>query len=164
MKRYVLFALVAVLSTFTPRSQCKAIASSKDEHTGSRLTERQRPVLPILMQLGEDYFIRLDDPKQSLNKASEHSSLPRAATVNRALQLQLTQRLLQEEVDELGNVLTDSFIQLADSAERKRRGDEPPISLDLTFHLLREVLEMARAEQLAQQASSNRKMMDFFGK
>ncbi|XP_044223182.1 corticoliberin-1-like [Thunnus albacares] len=48
--------------------------------------------------------------------------------------------------------------------EKEKRSDEPPISLDLTFHLLREVLEMARAEQVAQQADSNRKMMDSFGK
>lgn len=163
MKRYVLFALVAVLSTFIPRNEGKAIASSKDEHAGSRLTERQRPVLPILMRLGEEYFIRFDDLEQGL-RASKESSPLRATTVNRALQLQLIQRLLQEEVDKLGNVLMDSFIQLADSGQRKRRRDEPPISLDLTFHLLREVLEMARAEQIAQQASNNRKMMDFFGK
>ncbi|KAI5629029.1 corticoliberin precursor [Silurus asotus] len=136
MKRYVLFALVAMLCTFIPCNKCKAIASFKDELTGFRLTEQQRPVLPILIRLGEQYFIRLDNPKQSL---------------------------FQEDVDELGNVLTDNFIQLPDS-ERKRRGDEPPISLDLTFHLLREVLEMARAEQLAQQANNNRKIMDFFGK
>ncbi|XP_058274845.1 corticoliberin [Hemibagrus wyckioides] len=164
MKRlYLLFVLVAGLSTFIPRNECKAMASVKNERAGYRLTERQRPILPILMRLGEEYFIRLDDPKQS-TRSSEQSSLPRGTTVNRALQLQLTQRLLQEEVNELGNVLPDNFIQLPDSEERKRRGDEPPISLDLTFHLLREVLEMARAEQLAQQASNNRKMMEFFGK
>uniref|UniRef100_A0A3B4G0Y3 Corticotropin-releasing factor domain-containing protein n=1 Tax=Pundamilia nyererei TaxID=303518 RepID=A0A3B4G0Y3_9CICH len=44
------------------------------------------------------------------------------------------------------------------------KSDEPPISLDLTFHLLREVLEMARAEQIAQQADSNRMIMDTLGK
>lgn len=49
-------------------------------------------------------------------------------------------------------------------SERRERSKEPPLSLDLTFHLLREVLEMARAEQLAQQAHSNRRMMDSFGK
>ncbi|XP_059579460.1 corticoliberin [Alligator mississippiensis] len=49
-------------------------------------------------------------------------------------------------------------------AAREKRSDEPPISLDLTFHLLREVLEMARAEQLAQQAHSNRKLMEIIGK
>lgn len=152
-----------MLSTFIPLNQGKALTSSKNARTGSRLTERQQPILPILIRLGEEYFIRLDDPKQSM-RASEQESVPRATTVNRALQLQLTQRLLQGEFNEPGNVLMDSFIQLPDTAERKRRGEEPPISLDLTFHLLREVLEMARTEQLAQQASSNRKMMDFFGK
>ncbi|XP_008302101.1 corticoliberin-1-like [Stegastes partitus] len=53
---------------------------------------------------------------------------------------------------------------LLQAEQKVRRSDEPPISLDLTFHLLREVLEMARAEQMAQQADSNRKMMDTFGK
>uniref|UniRef100_A0A8D2IZ97 Corticotropin releasing hormone n=1 Tax=Varanus komodoensis TaxID=61221 RepID=A0A8D2IZ97_VARKO len=48
--------------------------------------------------------------------------------------------------------------------EAEKRSEEPPISLDLTFHLLREVLEMARAEQLAQQAHSNRKLMEIIGK
>ncbi len=48
--------------------------------------------------------------------------------------------------------------------ERERRSEDPPISLDLTFHLLREVLQMARAEQLAQRASNNRKIMDDLGK
>lgn len=61
---------------------------------------------------------------------------------NRALQLQLSRR---EE-------------------EKEKRSNDPPISVDLTFHLLRQVLQMARAEQLAQQASDNRRMMDMVGK
>lgn len=64
--------------------------------------------------------------------------------------LQLTQRLLQLEHHQ--------------QKEKDKRSDDSPISLDLTFHLLREVLEMARAEQIAQQANSNRKIMDTFGK
>lgn len=163
MKLYVVFALVVMLSTFILRNECKAIAGSTDARARSRVTDRRRPVLPILMRLGEEYFIRLDKPVQDL-RAPEQSSPPRTSIPNRALQLQLTQRLLQGEVDALGNVLTENLIQLPDSAERRRRGDEPPISLDLTFHLLREVLEIARAEQLAQQASNNRKIMEFFGK
>ncbi|XP_068427515.1 corticoliberin-like [Clinocottus analis] len=51
-----------------------------------------------------------------------------------------------------------------EAVEKGRRAEEPPISLDLTFHLLRGVLELARAEQQAQQAHSNRQMMDAFGK
>ncbi|XP_022071924.1 corticoliberin-like [Acanthochromis polyacanthus] len=53
---------------------------------------------------------------------------------------------------------------LLEAEQKVRRSEEPPISLDLTFHLLREVLEMARAEQIAQQADSNRRMMDTFGR
>ncbi|KAF6717123.1 Corticoliberin [Oryzias melastigma] len=72
--------------------------------------------------------------------------------VNRAL-LQLTQHLLQEKQ------------QLEEEGEEKgKRSDEAPLSLDLTFHLLREVLEMARAEQMVQQANNNRIMMEAFGK
>ncbi|KAK5860511.1 hypothetical protein PBY51_021980 [Eleginops maclovinus] len=48
--------------------------------------------------------------------------------------------------------------------EKGKRSEEPPLSLDLTFHLLREVLQMARNERLNQQASSNRAIMDSFGK
>ncbi|KAJ4918504.1 hypothetical protein JOQ06_026056 [Pogonophryne albipinna] len=48
--------------------------------------------------------------------------------------------------------------------EKEKRSEEPPLSLDLTFHLLREVLQMARNERLNQQATSNRALMDSFGK
>ncbi|KAM4552732.1 corticoliberin-1-like [Odontesthes bonariensis] len=68
--------------------------------------------------------------------------------------LQLTRRLLQVGAEQ----------QEQQGGERGRRSEEPPLSLDLTFHLLREVLQMARAERLAQQADSNRRMMDTFGK
>ncbi|XP_015220241.1 corticoliberin-like [Lepisosteus oculatus] len=39
-----------------------------------------------------------------------------------------------------------------------------PNSLDLTFHLLREFLEMAKAEKMAQKAMSNKKLMQAIGK
>ncbi|XP_062260099.1 corticoliberin-like [Platichthys flesus] len=67
-----------------------------------------------------------------------------SSSVNQAL-LELTQRPLQ-------------------AGGKEKRLEEPPISLDLTFHLLREVLQMARAEQIAQQADSNRRMMDALGR
>ncbi|XP_024859207.1 corticoliberin-1 [Kryptolebias marmoratus] len=64
-------------------------------------------------------------------------------------------------------VMIKALLQLQEEEEerkRRKRSDEPPLSLDLTFHLLREVLEMARAEQVAQQVHTNRMMMDSFGK
>ncbi|XP_066558487.1 corticoliberin-2-like [Amia ocellicauda] len=39
-----------------------------------------------------------------------------------------------------------------------------PNSLDLTFHLLREFLEMAKAEKMAQKAMNNKKLMQAIGK
>lgn len=104
--------------------------------------------LPVLMHIGEEYFFRLDSGVPDL----------RSTLRTEALNLQLTQGLLGGMVGRVVNRIPSSL------GERDRRSEDPPISLDLTFHLLREVLQMARAEQLAQRASNNRKMMDFFGK
>lgn len=104
----------------------------------SRPSTAPVPLLPrlLLLRLGEEFSLRLGGA----------SSL----TVNRTL-LQLAQRLLRLQQEQ-------------GMEDKEKRSDEAPISLDLTFHLLREVLEMARAEQLAQQADNNRKLMDDFGK
>ncbi|CAL8277633.1 unnamed protein product [Lota lota] len=155
MKLIVLACAVALLGACQPGYECRAVES----RTGSRLSDTlQHLPLPILLRLGEQYSIQLDNSKQDSSPVrsdlwSSHGPSP-AATVNRALQLQLTQR----------KVASPGGQQEEDSAEKEKRSDDPPISLDLTFHLLREVLEMARAEQLAQQANDNRKMMDIFGK
>ncbi|EMP33293.1 Corticoliberin [Chelonia mydas] len=45
-----------------------------------------------------------------------------------------------------------------------RRKDGRPNSLDLTFHLLREFLEMSREERLAQKALSNQLLLQNIGK
>ncbi|XP_029108794.1 urotensin 1 [Scleropages formosus] len=45
-----------------------------------------------------------------------------------------------------------------------RRSDDPPISIDLTFHLLRNMIEMARIESQKEQAELNRKYLDEVGK
>ncbi|CAN0117328.1 unnamed protein product [Lampetra planeri] len=47
---------------------------------------------------------------------------------------------------------------------REMRAEEPPLSLDLTFHILREMLQMARVEKMSNQADFNRKMMENVGK
>uniref|UniRef100_A0A670IGV4 Corticotropin releasing hormone n=1 Tax=Podarcis muralis TaxID=64176 RepID=A0A670IGV4_PODMU len=58
----------------------------------------------------------------------------------------------------------DSGAPLDAAAKEKRSSKDSPISIDLTFHLLRQLLEMARAEQLSQQVESNRKMLETIGK
>ncbi|XP_077592117.1 corticotropin releasing hormone b [Stigmatopora nigra] len=113
---------------------------------------------PILERLGEEYFIRLGNgdarampPSSSMYPLGVAGGLLK---LNRALQrLRLTRRFRHDDDGD------DSA-----SAERGRRSEEPPISLDLTFHLLREMMEMSKAEQLAQQAQNNRRMMELFGK
>lgn len=138
MRLNLLVSAVAVLVAVLPRCSCRSADPQGEK------TRVLPPPLPLLMRLGEEYFIRLDNAAAARTtprtRVRVDGSAPdsRETTVNRALQLQLTQRT--------------------------RRAEEPPISLDLTFHLLREVLEMARAEQIAQQADSNRKMMDIYGK
>ncbi len=131
MKLHVLLAAVS-LGVFV------SLSGSAPGHTNTQL--------PVLMRLGEEYFIRLDNADR------------RSPSRTEALQLQLTQRLLGGKLGRVGNAIMNSL------EERERRSEDPPISLDLTFHLLREVLQMARAEQLAQRASNNRKIMDDLGK
>ncbi|MEQ2179962.1 hypothetical protein GOODEAATRI_030701 [Goodea atripinnis] len=94
---------------------------------------------PLLLHLGEELSLQLGGGGRAVD-------IPSSLEVKRALL-----QLWAEQQDE-------------EAKKKMKRSDEPPLSLDLTFHLLREVLEMARAEQLAQQADSNRKMMDSFGK
>ena len=151
-----LLLLCALLGAGRPAADCRAL----DSRTGTRLLpdSLQHLPLPILLRLGEQYSIQLERSKQEPSPVIRsdlwpHGPSPAAATVNRALQLQLTQREVSGSEEQQG-----------DSAEKAKRSEDPPISLDLTFHLLREVLEMARAEQLAQQANDNRKMMEIFGK
>lgn len=45
-----------------------------------------------------------------------------------------------------------------------KRSDEPPLSIDLTFHLLRNMIQMAKMESQKEQAQLNRKVLDEIGK
>ncbi|XP_078101045.1 corticoliberin-like, partial [Sander vitreus] len=113
--------------------------------------QRRLPLLlprPLLLHLGEEFSLRLGGGSAASSPSFPPSSS--SSAVNVAL-LRLTQRLLQVHAEQ-------------QEEEKEKRSEEPPISLDLTFHLLREVLQMARAEQQAQQADSNRRMMDTAGK
>ncbi|XP_064793958.1 corticoliberin-1-like [Oncorhynchus masou masou] len=165
MKVNVFVFAVALLGAFQPRYECRAIETPWAVHPSHNLQAELQQQLPVLLRLGEEYLIRLDNSNQNSLQSSSPNTSPGAAapstTVNRALQL------LQGKVGDINRFLNSYANQMGNSMERGKRsgpGEEPPISLDLTFHLLREVLEMARAEQLAQQANSNRKMMDIFGK
>ncbi|XP_054483491.1 corticoliberin-like [Anoplopoma fimbria] len=135
MKMKVLLWVVVLLGVVLPRSaDCRPV----DSPAGRRLLLPQ----PLLLHLGEEFSLRVGGGGGSSSAPGLLSSS--SSAVNRAQ---------AQEVEEQ-----------EEAVEKGRRSEEPPISLDLTFHLLRGVLEMARAEQIAQQADSNRKMMDAFGK
>lgn len=51
----------------------------------------------------------------------------------------------------------------ATAGERPRR-DDPPLSIDLTFHLLRTLLELARTQSQRERAEQNRILFDSVGK
>nr|XP_032828761.1 corticoliberin-like [Petromyzon marinus] len=67
-----------------------------------------------------------------------------------------------------GKEAEDGGIEEVGEEEEERRllekRGEVPTSLDLTFHLMRELLDAARAEKMVIQAHSNRKIMDSAGK
>ncbi|XP_040851793.1 corticoliberin [Ochotona curzoniae] len=135
---------------------------------------------PVLLRIGEEYFLRLGNLGRSPAAALSPASSPLAGAGNggrpspdqaagnffRVLlqQLPLSVRSLDSRASPAEIGAEGALGDHQEAPERERRSEEPPISLDLTFHLLREVLEMARAEQLAQQAHSNRKLMEIIGK
>uniref|UniRef100_A0A8D0EJR2 Corticotropin releasing hormone n=1 Tax=Strix occidentalis caurina TaxID=311401 RepID=A0A8D0EJR2_STROC len=127
---------------------------------------QQQQTLPVLLRMGEEYFLRLGN----LNKRPV-GSFPASSSSTSHLQPEApASNFLRAAVQELQPLPERSLGSPeegeaeGEAVEREKRSEEPPISLDLTFHLLREVLEMARAEQLAQQAHSNRKLMEIIGK
>ncbi|XP_032764473.1 urocortin [Rattus rattus] len=63
-------------------------------------------------------------------------------------------------------LLAERFPRRAGSepaGERQRR-DDPPLSIDLTFHLLRTLLELARTQSQRERAEQNRIIFDSVGK
>ncbi|KFW10395.1 Corticoliberin [Fulmarus glacialis] len=177
MKIPLLVSTGILLVALLPCQECRALSKSPVAAHGAlhqpdffRQQQQQQqqqqspsPSLPVLLRMGEEYFLRLGNlnkrPVGSFSASSSSTShlQPEASASNffRAAVQQLPERSLgsPEEGEAEG-----------EAVEREKRSEEPPISLDLTFHLLREVLEMARAEQLAQQAHSNRKLMEIIGK
>ncbi|KAM6460465.1 urocortin [Liasis olivaceus] len=53
--------------------------------------------------------------------------------------------------------------RLAELSDRLKR-HEPPLSIDLTFHLLRHMMEISRAQSQQAQAELNRQLLDSVGK
>ncbi|XP_011796277.1 PREDICTED: corticoliberin [Colobus angolensis palliatus] len=140
---------------------------------------QQPQARPVLLRMGEEYFLRLGNlnkspaaplsPASSLLAGGSGSRPSPEQAADNFFRVLLQQLLLPRRSLDSPAALAERGAENAlgghqEATEKERRSEEPPISLDLTFHLLREVLEMARAEQLAQQAHSNRKLMEIIGK
>ncbi|NWR77377.1 CRF protein, partial [Centropus unirufus] len=171
MKIPLLVSTGILLVSLLPCQECRALSKSPGGahgalHQPDYFQQQQQQTLPVLLRMGEEYFLRLGNlNKRPLGSSSASSSStghlqPEASASNffRAA----VQQLQQLPEGSLGS--PEEGEAEGEAVEREKRSEEPPISLDLTFHLLREVLEMARAEQLAQQAHSNRKLMEIIGK
>ncbi|OBS67954.1 hypothetical protein A6R68_03504 [Neotoma lepida] len=141
--------------------------------------EQPQQPQPVLIRMGEDYFLRLGNLNRSPAARLSPDSLPlstgrgsrpshdqAAANFFRVLlqQLQMPQRSLDSRAGPAERGAEDTLGGHQGALVREKRAEEAPISLDLTFHLLREVLDITKADQLAQQAQANRKLMDIIGK
>ncbi|NXK07295.1 CRF protein, partial [Herpetotheres cachinnans] len=176
MKIPLLVSTGILLVALLPCQECRALSKSPAAAHGAlrqpdffqqqQQQQQQQQTLPVLLRMGEEYFLRLGNlnkrPVGSFSASSSSTShlQPEASASN--FFGAAVQQLQQLPERSLGS--TEEGEADGEAVEREKRSEEPPISLDLTFHLLREVLEMARAEQLAQQAHSNRKLMEIIGK
>ncbi|NXY76909.1 CRF protein, partial [Glareola pratincola] len=174
MKIPLLVSTGILLVALLPCQECRALSKSPAATHGAlhqpdffQQQQPQQQTLPVLLRMGEEYFLRLGNlnkrPLGSFSASSSGTShlQPEAASASNFFQAAVPQ-LQQLPERSLGS--PEEGEAEGEAVEREKRSEEPPISLDLTFHLLREVLEMARAEQLAQQAHSNRKLMEIIGK
>ncbi|XP_050797370.1 corticoliberin [Gopherus flavomarginatus] len=176
MKLQLLVSTGILLVALLPCHDCRALSKSPPAAASAPLPPdflQPPPSLPVLLRMGEEYFLRLGNLNKSptasffASRSSSSSRLPPGAPATNFFRaaVQQLQQLPERSLESAAGPGEGEAESLPREAmEREKRSEEPPISLDLTFHLLREVLEMARAEQLAQQAHSNRKLMEIIGK
>ncbi|CDQ67715.1 unnamed protein product [Oncorhynchus mykiss] len=114
----------------------------------------------LAMFNGHGYKSQLDEVFQKAGDAVSYligENILRYLQRNPRLQTGFPPQFPFERAPEEVNSLED-FVKLT------KRNDDPPISIDLTFHLLRNMIEMARIESQKEQAELNRKYLDEVGK
>ncbi|XP_078541759.1 corticoliberin [Lissotriton helveticus] len=162
MKVQMLFSTVVLLVAQLPSNESRSLGRPLAAVLGlSSPPSTHLQFQPFLLRMGEEYFIRLGNLDKRLPASLSGNRLPEA----------FQEMQLLQQGSETGELRASplggeqgSYSTREEPTEKGKRSEDPPISLDLTFHLLREVLEMARAEQIAHQAHSNRKLMDTAGK
>nr|XP_028594460.1 corticoliberin [Podarcis muralis] len=180
MKIQLLVSTGILLVALLPCHECRALGKSVPADPALQqpdLFQEQPQALPILLRVGEEYFVRLGNLRKTpspaafsfSSSASGGSHLAASASAGNFFraavqQLQNVRERSLEGAAEPWPSDDDSGAPLDAAAKEKRSSKDSPISIDLTFHLLRQLLEMARAEQLSQQVESNRKMLETIGK
>ncbi|XP_074472144.1 urotensin 1 [Sebastes fasciatus] len=83
----------------------------------------------------------------------------RHGTTSELLLDHILRRFLQERHPEPRHLLPEPL-----HMKLPKRSEEPPLSIDLTFHLLRNMIQIAKMESQREQAQLNRKVLDEVGK
>ncbi|XP_015670318.1 urocortin [Protobothrops mucrosquamatus] len=114
-----------------------------------------RPAADLEGSAESDLTLRLRFPEE--NRAGSRQPLQPVPEPDGASPwLRSQRRLSPEEGEELRR-------RLAELSDRLKR-HEPPLSIDLTFHLLRHMMEISRAQSQQAQAELNRQLLDSVGK
>ncbi|XP_034980277.1 corticoliberin [Zootoca vivipara] len=181
MKIQLLVSTGILLVALLPCNECRAFSKSVPADSALQqpdLLQEQPQALPILLRVGEEYFVRLGNLHKnpspaafsfSSSSASGGSHLAASASAGNFFraavqQLQNVRERSLEGAAEPWPSDNDGGAPLDAAPKEKRTSKDSPISIDLTFHLLRQLLEMARADQMSQQIESNRKMLETIGK
>ncbi|XP_078069084.1 urotensin 1 [Mustelus asterias] len=163
----IFFAACLLLATRIPPAVCRAadlgVFDVRSPNINTATEGENDPPLPD--NLKEKLFRSMGQNPKSM---MIHSQLPReylqmvkdtfakeATRFLRELSLNAKSRMSAQEADQ---DMREAF------AGRPKRLSDPPNSLDLTFHLLREMIEIAKNENQWKQADNNRKIMDTIGK
>lgn len=159
----VLLIATVLLSSHIPLNVCRPLNIFDSHEYKTQLDE-------LLLKAGDSAVSYLIGEKilQYLQKnPGLHRSLSRAHGDNipaplAAEGLAHLARSLTPLVD--GHSSVEEGNSLEDLVELSKRHDDPPISIDLTFHLLRNMIEMERIANQREQAELNRKFLDEVGK
>lgn len=120
----------------------------------SQVSLGARPAADLEGSAESDLTLQLRLPEE--NRAGSRQPLqPVPETDGASLWLRSQHRLSPE-----GEELRRRLAELSDRLKRH----EPPLSIDLTFHLLRHMMEISRAQSQQAQAELNRQLLDSVGK
>ncbi|CAH2245298.1 urocortin [Pelobates cultripes] len=116
-------------------------------------------VQALLYFLREKFQQELDeDPRVQLRLSkSSLSSNQQISTQELGQIFSIIQTLFRESINQSPKNLLEVF------SDRLKRED-PPISIDLTYHILRQMIEIAKVQNQKQQAEQNRIIFDSVGK